>query len=230
MRLPDKRPRSKTFGHIDRSVLHSPARSGIYLGIAVSIVSLFVIVLGRVVFFQTFKIPSASMTPTLEVGDHIIVNRFSFGAGILGSRRKFWRQRLPQRGDVVVFSRFSEFEDRDPGTHYIKRIVAVPGDTVEVREYRTYINGQAQGTDGQSFVSSENHLENDVGRSYGPVVLEQDEYFVLGDNQANSRDSRFYGPISLSDIEGKAELVYWSWYTYRGNSSVRWERIGKWIR
>ena len=230
MRSPEKRPRSKTFGHIDRSVLDRSSRSGISLGIAASVASLLIIVIGRAFLFQTFKIPSASMTPTLEVGDHIIVNRALYGITIFQSSRKFWQQRLPMRGDVIVFSRFSEFEDHDSNTHYIKRIAAIPGDTVEVKEYRAYVNGQAQGKDDQLFVSSENLLESDVGRNYGPVKLSDDEYFVLGENQANSRDSRFYGPISFADIEGRAEMVYWSWYTYRGDSSVRWERVGKWIR
>ncbi len=228
---PPKRPRSPTFGKLDRTLLlEERSRRGASLGIIAGLASITIIAFARAFVFQTFKIPSASMTPTLEVGDHIIVNKAMFGISFFGSERKFWRVRLPRRGDVVVFYRFSEFEDRDANTHYIKRIVAGPGDRIEVKEYRTYINGHPVGRSTDHFVGPDNQLENDVGRNYGPVTLADDEFFVLGDNQPNSRDSRFYGPIHLDDIEGLAEMIYWSWYTYGGSSSVRWERVGKAIK
>ena len=226
-----KRPRSPTFGKLDRRLLlEEQSRRGASLGIIAGLISIALIAFARAFVFQTFKIPSGSMMPTLEIGDHIIVNKAIYGMSLPGSTAKHWRVRLPQRGDVVVFYRFSEFEDRDSNTHYIKRIVAVPGDRIEVKEYRTYINEKPIGRPTDQYVGPENQLENDVGRNYGPVTLENDEYFVLGDNQPNSRDSRFYGPIHLSDIEGLAEMIYWSWFTYAGSSSVRWERVGMSIR
>lgn len=192
--------------------------------------AILLIIIARAFLFQTFKIPSGSMVPTLKVGDHIIVNKFIYGLTFPGSSRRRWRWRLPQKNDVVVFYRFSEFEDIDNNTHYIKRIAAVPGDTVEVKEFRTFVNGVGVGKDDALFVGPDTDPNSTSGRSYGPVTLADDQYFVLGDNQSNSRDSRFYGPIHLDDIEGLAEMIYWSWNISGDSSTVRWERIGQIIR
>lgn len=198
----------------------------VYVGSAI-----FIIVVVRAFVFQTFKIPSASMVPTLLIGDHIVVNRFVFGIHLPGLSGKILRIGAPKRGDVVVFSRFSEYEDQDADTHYIKRIVAGPGDEVKVVEYRAFVNGEPIGKDDQA-TNPEFHpmFPERSGREFGPLKLGEGEYFVLGDNLPNSRDSRFYGPIHGEDIEGRAEFVYWSWDSQGGSASVRWDRIGRRIR
>lgn len=195
----------------------------IFVGTAISI-----IVVVRAFLFQTFKIPSGSMVPTLLIGDHIVVNRFLYGIHLPGAQGKILRFRRPSRGDVVVFARFSEFEDQDSDTHYIKRIVAVPGDVVEVKDYRAYINGSPVGkNDTQTVPDFHPGLADQGARIYGPVTLADGQYFVLGDNLSNSRDGRYYGPISEDDIEGRAEFVYWSWDVQGTSASVRWDRVGK---
>jgi signal peptidase I len=226
-----KKPRSKRFGTVETGVFElRPKRWRFRFSVFMGILVIALIVVCRAFLFQTFKIPSGSMFPTLKIGDHIIVNKFIYGISVPGIEGRRWRYRLPQKGDVVVFYRFSEFEDIDSNTHYIKRIVAVPGDVVEVREFRTYVNGVGIGKDDDVFVGPESDLGSTSGRSYGPVELQGGEYFVLGDNHANSRDSRFYGPIHLSDIEGQAEMIYWSWKMEGGSTTVRWGRVGQLIR
>lgn len=223
-----KRPRSPTFGHIDREqLLRERARPGLSLGVLAGLVTVAIIAFSRAFLFQTFKIPSGSMTPTLQVGDHIFVNKFIYGISFPGSDEKHWRVRLPQVDDVVVFFRFSEFEDRDSNTHYIKRIVAVPGDKVEVKDYITHVNDKPlQRESDKAAAVADGIAELDLGRSYGPVTLKPGEYFVVGDNRSNSRDSRYYGPIHLSDIEGRAEMIYWSWQKEEAATTVRWDRVG----
>ncbi len=199
------------------------------LGWIVFVVSaIAVIVFVRAFLLQTFKIPSGSMQPTLEIGDHIVVSRFVYGLRIPGKTERVLVLAEPERHDVVVFSRFSEFEDLDADTHYIKRIVGVPGDTIRVEDYRTYVNDKLVGGDNVE-ISPElrGGIPENAGRRYGPVTLNKGEYFVLGDNLSNSRDSRFFGPINAKDIEGRAIMVYWSWRVEGNSASVRWDRVGK---
>lgn len=173
---------------------------------------------------QTFKIPSASMEPTLLIGDHIVVNKMAYG--FFGNTyRPLPFQRSPQRGDIVVFSRFSPYETKDPETHYIKRIVAAPGDTVEVHGGVTTVNGIEV-----SRVTAKSTVVGHESADVGPHQLAANEYFVVGENASESKDSRFFGPINLSDIEGRAEVVYWSWDYSGPQARVRWERVGVGIR
>lgn len=222
-----KHVRSPTFGTLNREqLLREQAPRGISLGVVAGLLTVAIIAFARAFLFQTFKIPSGSMMPTLQTGDHIIVNKFVFGVTFPGSEERHFRVRLPQVGDVVVFYRFSEFEDRDSNTHYIKRVAALPGDTVEVKNYLTFVNGKPVRQEPPQTTNPGMLLDQEAGRDYGPVKLKDDEYFVLGDNYQNSRDSRFYGPIHLADIEGRADMVYWSWKADNGSTSVRWDRVG----
>lgn len=159
----------------------------------------------RGIFFQTFYIVSDSMLPSLHTGDRVLVYRVAY---INPISKKVTE---PRRGDVVVFSRFSEFQQEIPGRHYIKRIVGVPGDTVAVDEGQV-VRGAAI-TEGQEV-------------DYGPVVLQAGQFFVAGDNESTSKDSRFFGPISLNDIEGRALLVFWSVDSRFGRPQIRWSRVG----
>ena len=199
--------------------------------ISVSLATVFLAFIIRAFVFQTFKIPSSSMYPTLQVGDHIIVSKLSYGFFFPGFSGRIFEFSEPAVGDVVVFYRFSEFEDIDTSLHYIKRIVAAPGDTVEVKAGVTSVNGVALKENLPPKVSISDELGLHEGRNYGPVKLPAGSYFVVGDNRSNSKDSHFYGPISKKDIEGRAVLVYWSWgVDETGSWRVAWNRIGKWIR
>ena len=134
---------------------------------------------------EDYKIPSESMVPTLEIEDRLFVNKF------------IYRFIDPERGDIVVFKSVEGGEE-----DLIKRVVAVPGDMVEVRDGELYVNGQTQ--EG-SYVNREF-----PDRSYyGPNTVPEGHVFVMGDNRANSRDSRFFGPVPYENIEGEAFLLFW---------------------
>lgn len=172
---------------------------------------------------QAFKIPSGSMIPTLQVGDHILVNKLSYGI-----RSPFWDSYIlnfkkPQRGDVVVFI-FPEDRSKD----FIKRVVGVEGDMVEIRGKKVYINNRHT-------EDIHAHFEGDppergafnVRDDYGPRQVPENHIFVMGDNRDRSYDSRYWGYVSLDDVKGRAFLIYWSW---DGNDRwVRWDRLGNLI-
>jgi len=174
----------------------------------------------RTFIVQAFKIPSGSMIPTLQIGDHILVNKLAYGV-----RVPLWNDYIvdfkqPRRGDVLVFV-FPENRSKD----FIKRVVAVGGDTVEIRGKRIYINNQLVQDphahfEGGDPLSGGMYIRDD----FGPVRVPENHIFVLGDNRDRSYDSRFWGFVNLKDVKGKAFLIYWSW---DGTDRwVRWERIG----
>ena len=138
---------------------------------------------------EAFYIPSGSMIPTLEIGDRVLVNKF------------IYRFEEPERGDVVVFE---SVEPNDDGSRddLIKRVVAVEGDEVAVREGTLFINGNPQD---ESYVNDEFPDTS----FFGPTVIPEDHVFAMGDNRSNSRDSRFFGPVPFENIEGEAFLVFW---------------------
>jgi signal peptidase I len=139
----------------------------------------------RSFLFTPFYIPSPSMEPTLYPGDRIIVNRLAYRLG------------EPQRGDIVVFR-----YPLDPSRDYVKRVVAVGGDTVEARDNVLYINGQPQ--------PPASYLPPGVVYSdFGPIKVPPNNYFMMGDNRNNSADSRVWGTLDRKLIIGKAVLVYW---------------------
>ncbi|HEX7409326.1 MAG TPA: signal peptidase I [Candidatus Binatia bacterium] len=173
---------------------------------------------------QAFKIPSGSMLPTLKVGDHILVNKFIYGLHlpILGTR--LLPLSTPHRGDVVVF-----VYPVDPSKDFIKRVVGVAGDVVQVREKHVYING-APWDDPYGYFAdgdAKGH-DNSPRDNYGPVTIPPEHVFVMGDNRDRSYDSRFWGFVDVDEVKGKAFAVYWSW---DGTDRwARWERIGALIR
>lgn len=212
-----------------RRMRSSPYHLGLTGWVILSAFTIVLAVLMRAFVVQTFKIPSESMMPTLLVGDHIIVSRLAYGVYFPGSSTPLIKMGEPHRNDIVVFSKFSEFEDRDSGKHYIKRIVAVPGDSVEVRDFRAYVNGKPVDKGYIIITELDPSAIEAASPDYGPVTLEDGQYFVLGDNRVNSQDSRYYGAINRSDIEGRAWLIYWSWDT-TGSYKVRPDRIGNAVR
>lgn len=177
----------------------------------------------RTFIVQAFKIPSGSMIPTLQIGDHILVNKLAYGVRI-----PFWEQYLlefrdVQREDVVVFI-FPEDRSKD----FIKRVVGVAGDSVEIRGKKVYLNGK-------EIADTHAHFEGDdpqnAGLSsrddFGPKTVPENSIFVMGDNRDRSYDSRFWGFVNLDDVRGKAFLIYWSWDG--ADRWVRWERLGNLI-
>lgn len=171
---------------------------------------------------QAFKIPSGSMLPTLLIGDHILVNKFLYGLRLpypLDTMIVHWGQ--PQRGDVIVF-----VFPRDPSKDFIKRVVAVPGDTLEVRHKQLYINGVQADDPHATFADAEREILGPRD-NFGPIQIPPDKFFAMGDNRDRSHDSRFWGFVDISEVKGKAFMIYWSWDG--GDRWVRWERIGNLI-
>jgi signal peptidase I len=167
----------------------------------------------RTFVVQAFKIPTGSMEENLLIGDHLLVNKFIFGP----SESRLERALLPlgtiHRTDVIVF-KYPEEPDRD----FIKRVIGLPGETVEVREKKVYINGRALDEPYAHYlepvaVPSEMHevTSLDVRDHYGPVTVPPDQYFMMGDNRDNSADSRYWGFLRRDYIKGKALVIYWSY-------------------
>lgn len=178
----------------------------------------------RTFVVQAFKIPSGSMKPTLLIGDHILVSKFSYGVKIPLLRKTVIPLGEPKREDIVVF-----VYPEDPSKDFIKRVIAVAGDSVEIRDKKVYINGEAYGdpygtfTDSLIIPASEQPRDN-----YGPKIVPAGHVFVMGDNRDQSYDSRFWGFVNLRDLVGKAFIIYWSWD--REEFGVRWNRIGHLLR
>ena len=174
----------------------------------------------RTFVIQAFKIPSGSMKETLKIGDHILVNKFIYGVKIPFLQTTIIPIANPKRGDIVVF-KFPE----DPGKDFIKRVIGVAGDVVEVRDKKVYVNSKLLNhdfgihTDSYIFPKSDQPRDN-----FGPVVVPQHSLFVMGDNRDQSYDSRFWGFVDLKAVKGKALMIYWSWD--KENIGVRWNRIG----
>ena len=175
---------------------------------------------------QAFKIPSGSMKPTLLIGDHLLVSKSSYGIGLPFSDVVVIPIGDPERGDIVVF-RFPEDKDKD----FIKRIIGLPGETVEVRDKAVFVNGKKLNKDWGHYTDKVVLPPGVQPRdNFGPVKVPEDHYFVMGDNRDQSYDSRFWfggrgGFVPREDILGKAFIIYWSW-TDQG-FGVRWDRIGK---
>ncbi|MBO4296110.1 MAG: signal peptidase I [Desulfovibrio sp.] len=174
----------------------------------------------RTFAFQAFKIPSESMLDTLLVGDHLLGTKFDYGLKIPFTDISLYKGGDPQRGDIVIF----EYPE-DPSVDFIKRIVGVPGDVLEMRGKQFFRNGQPVKEDYIRFADPEGiQAPRD---NYGPITVPQDKYFVMGDNRDNSMDSRFWGCVDRSAIVAKAWRIYWSW---GGIRDIRWGRIGRAIR
>ena len=174
----------------------------------------------RTFVVQAFKIPSGSMLPTLQIGDHILVLKFIYGIRIPFVNQVLIPVKNPQREDVVVF-----VYPEDPSKDFIKRVVAVEGDTVELRDKQLLINGQPV-EDPHAYYdeSDSSSLTVQKRESFGPVKVPKNKLFVMGDNRDHSYDSRYWGFVDLDAIKGKAYIIYWSWDST--NTGVRWNRLG----
>jgi signal peptidase I len=168
----------------------------------------------RTFVVQAFKIPTGSMEETLLIGDHLLVNKFVFGPTATSAERAVLPIGTIRRRDVLVF-KYPEEPERD----FIKRVIGLPGETVELRAKKVYINGTALDEPyvhflpGQQTGNSEfNEVTSfDVRERYGPVTVPPNQYFVMGDNRDNSQDSRYWGFLPRELVKGKALVVYWSY-------------------
>jgi signal peptidase I len=169
----------------------------------------------RTFVVQAFKIPTGSMENNLLVGDHLLVNKFVYGPSASALERGVLPESTVHRGDVVVF-KYPE----EPEREFIKRVVGLPGETLELRKKRVYINGQRLDEPYVHFlVPPSSHAQeiaaSDVREQYGPVTVPAGHYFVMGDNRDNSQDSRYWGFLPRDYIKGKALMVYWSYQADR---------------
>jgi signal peptidase I len=188
----------------EKSVIRQYAEAFIIAIVLAMVIRTFVV--------QAFKIPSGSMLPTLQIGDHLLVNKFLY-----------WFTD-PKRGDIIVF-KFPQDEGRD----FIKRVIALPGDKVEVRGKQVYVNDEpVQESYAVHLDPSMQDNPHSPRDHYGPVRIPPGQLFMMGDNRDYSMDSRFWGYLDTKKIKGKAFIIYWSWD--RERFRPRWTRIGMIIR
>jgi signal peptidase I len=163
---------------------------------------------------QAFKIPTGSMENNLLIGDHLLVNKFVFGPEPVPALGAVLPVRDIRRGDVVVF-KYPEEPERD----FIKRVVGLPGETLELRNKKVYVNGQPLDEPYVHFLEAGHGAAEvtsfDLRERYGPVQVPLDQYFVMGDNRDNSQDSRYWGFLPRHYVKGKALMIYWSYESGR---------------
>ena len=193
------------------------------------LIALLLALLIRSFIVQAFKIPSGSMKKTLLIGDHILVSKFSYGTHIPNEipfiNVKLFDDivlfsKVPQRGDIIVF-KFPKDETRD----FIKRVIGLPGDLLEVKRQKVYINNKPYKDIHARHTDSPSDSPLVPRDDFGPILVPDDHVFVMGDNRENSQDSRYWGYLNVKKIRGKAQIIYWSWD--RIKSWVRFERFGK---
>jgi signal peptidase I len=207
----------------------------------------------RTFVLQAFKIPTGSMENNLLIGDHLLVNKFVYAP----SSSRLEQALLPigtiRRGDVLVF-KYPVEPDRD----FIKRVIGLPGETLELKAKKIYINGTPLDEPYVHFLEEPGRhpdlsevTSSDVRENYGPVTVPPNQYFMMGDNRDNSADSRYWGFMPRDYVKGKALLIYWSYEseredyedesasaTVKGLASVfahfftktRWDRLGHFIQ
>jgi signal peptidase I len=203
----------------------------------------------RWLFVEPFRIPSGSMIPSLLIGDQLLVNKLVFGPNLPFTTRKLWLPRAPKRGEVVVFR-----YPKDPKTDYIKRVVGLPGDKIEMRDGILFVNDQKiervqagtyDGPIGESGCSNgpfalfdeqmgqcNHHIilctDEWEPRRFGPIIVEPDHFFAMGDNRDKSSDSRSWGQVPFSHLKGKALFIHLPLDPDR-HYLPRWGRFFKWI-
>jgi len=174
----------------------------------------------RTFVVQAFKIPSGSMKQTLQIGDHILVNKFIYGVKMPFVDKVVIPVKDPRRGEIVVF-KFPEDPDKD----FIKRVVGVAGDEIKIHNKKVFVNGKPLNHDFGIYVDPRIFPPSAEPRdNFGPITVPPNALFVMGDNRDQSYDSRYWGFVDLSAVKGKAFIIYWSWD--KENFSVRWSRLG----
>jgi signal peptidase I len=161
------------------------------------------------------------MLDTLLIGDHILVNKFIFGVKNPLNGATWIPVKKPEREDIVVFK-----YPLNPKQDYIKRVIGVEGDRIEIKDKKVFVNGEPLEENYTIFSDSKILPASLQPRdNMGPITVPADSLFVMGDNRDNSYDSRFWHFVDLKAVKGKAFILYWSWD--KENFGVRWSRIGK---
>jgi signal peptidase I len=210
-----------------------------------AVVALFI----RQFVVEAFKIPSGSMIPTLDIGDHLLVNKFIYGPRLPFTDIRIFSWKEPKRGDIIVFK-----YPKNESKNFIKRVVGLPGDKIEIKKGILFITDrpvpvialgafeEKEQGGGSPYYEKPRLFEEELGSvkhqilylrdqsdyDFGPKLVPAESVFVMGDNRDNSQDSRFWGFVKYDKILGRALIIYWSWDG--GDRWVRWERIGKLIR
>jgi len=204
-----------------------PSKGKVRENVEALVIAVILALIIRAFIIQAFKIPSGSMENTLLVGDYILVNKFIYGVKLPFTDITVLPIKDPKHDDIIVF----KFPN-DPSKDYIKRVVAVGGDTVEIRDKKVYVNGEVQSSEFAKFVdprilTGPTRLgQIDSSRdNYGPRKIPDNHLFVMGDNRDSSNDSRFWGFVDKSAVRGRAVMIYWSWDKHK-SSKVRWSRLG----
>jgi signal peptidase I len=177
----------------------STLREWIESGIVAAFLAFCVI---RPFIIQAFKIPTGSMRPTLMEGDLILVNKFIYGAKVPFTKHRLPKVRDPKRGDVIVF-----IYPEDVKKDFIKRLIGLPGDMLEIRNGNIYVNNNL--LSGPQFNKRYYYNRGDFAKEGEVLIVPQDSYFVLGDNSASSKDSRYWGFVPKDNILGMAVTIYW---------------------
>ena len=194
----------------------------------------------RTFLIQAYKIPSGSMEPTLAIGDHIMVNKIRYGLRMPDSFFGFtpFAGEIPyghyllhfaqvHRGDVVVF-----VFPLDPTKDFIKRVIGVGGDTIQVKNGQVFLNGEPMPDPHAHLqVAPAERSQYSPRDNYGPTTVPAGEFFMMGDNRDQSYDSRFWGFVKRDEVEGRAMFIYWSWGAdSQSFLGIRWSRFGMAIR
>ena len=180
----------------------------------------------RTFVVQAFKIPTGSMERNLLIGDHLLVNKFVFAPTLTGAQRSALPVTSIARGDEIVF-KYPEDPERD----FIKRVIGLPGEVIELRHKRVYIDGRPIDEPYVHYLRPPSDVRSpygvaDLREQFGPVTVPPDEYFVMGDNRDNSQDSRYWGFLPRALVKGRALVIYWSYenvadvYRAAGDGSV----------
>ena len=181
----------------------------------------------RTFVVQAFKIPTGSMENNLLIGDHLLVNKFVFAPTATAIEETLLPIDPIERGDIIVF-KYPEDPERD----FIKRTIGLPGETIELRNKKVFIDGTVLDEPYVQYLwtpsDEEGTFDFDVRMTYGPVTVPEGQYFMMGDNRDNSQDSRYWGFLPREYVKGKALFVYFSFGDEAGTnvfSSVRWNRL-----
>jgi len=190
------------------------------------IVAFIIAMIIRAFVLQAYRIPSSSMEDTLLKGDHLLATKYTYGLTIPFTTKKLWgADKVPNRGDIIIFT-FPVNHSMD----FVKRVIALPDETIEIRDKQVYIDGLPYKTGSEKYTDPFvlNQGQGKVRDNYGPVTVKPGHVFVMGDNRDQSYDSRFWGQVPLEYIKGKAFIIYFSWTSSK--PWIRFERIGNLIR
>ena len=155
---------------------------------------------------QAFKIPTGSMEQNLLIGDHLLVNKFVYAPSGTNAERALLPLGDFRRGDVLVF-KYPEEPERD----FIKRLIGLPGETIEMRQSRLFINGEPVGEPYLDEMRQDGNAPPDIRGTFGPQVVPEGHLFMMGDNRGDSQDSRYWGPLPVNYVKGRAFVLYWSY-------------------